>query len=176
MSIDKWLSKKDSKEEAIKREKIFQKLSKEEVQELKKKKVRDLVQKKSSVKIEVSKVDSFLQKVTEFNNWLNQRTYLKGDLDKIEMWLKNLYSKIKSDTTQFTNLTENRKKRWVIEKYREIPPKFLDEKIRIALSKKIHGGKKTNTDNYNLRKLKNIIQEKLIEAKYYEILDKILKL
>ncbi len=176
MSIDKWLSKKDSKEAAIKREKIFQKLSKEEVQELKKKKARDLVQKKSSLKIEILEKDDLLQKVIEFNDWLNHRTYLKGDLDKIEMWLKNLYSKIKSESAQESNLASSSHKSQAIEQYKKIPPRFLDEKIRIAISKKIHGVKKTSTDNYYLRKLRKIMQEKLIEAKYYEILDKILKL
>lgn len=176
MSIEKWLSKKDSKEEAIKREKIFQKLSKEEVQELKKKKARDLVQKKSSLKIEILEKDDLLQKVIEFNDWLNHRTYLKGDLDKIEMWLMNLYSKINSEPAQESNLTSSSHKSQAIEQYKNIPPRFLDEKIRIAISKKVHGVKKTSTDNYYLRKLRNLIQEKLIEAKYYKILDKILKL
>ncbi|KKL92531.1 hypothetical protein LCGC14_1883770 [marine sediment metagenome] len=176
MSIEKWLSKKDSKEEAIKREKIFKKLSKEEVQELKKKKARDLVQKKSSLKVGILEEDDLLQKVIEFNDWLNHRTYLKGDLDKIEMWLKNLYSKIKSEPAQESNFTKGSQKSQAIEQYKKIPPRFLDEKTRIAISKNIHGVKKSNKDNYNLRKLRNLIQEKLIEAKYYEILEKILKL
>ena len=38
MSIDKWLSEKGSKEEEIKREEAFKRLTKREVSELKKKK------------------------------------------------------------------------------------------------------------------------------------------
>ena len=175
MSIDKWISKKGSKENR-RREEAFNKLSTEEVQNLKKKKVRDLVKKKVPSKIENSDLDEFLQEIIEFNTWINQRTYLKGDLEKIEMWIRNLNSKIITGVTQGPIQSDINEKRKIIEKYKKLPLQLLDEKIRIALNKRIHGGKKTTSDNYYLRKLKTIIQTKLAEAKYYEILDKILKL
>ncbi|MFX1594007.1 MAG: hypothetical protein ACFFCL_15055, partial [Promethearchaeota archaeon] len=84
MSIDKWLNEKYTKEERIKREKAFKKLTKEEVQELKKKKIRDMVKKEEQKMSEVSERENFLQDIIEFKDWLNQRTYLKGDIDKIE--------------------------------------------------------------------------------------------
>ena len=176
MSIDKWFSKRDVDEEKIKRDKKFQKLSMEEVQELKKKKVRDLVHRKSSKSVEVLEEDDLLLEIIEFKNWLNHRTYLKGDREKIEVKVTNLYSKIKSEHSQKAKLKEKSERRQLIKNYKEIPVEFLDEKTRIAVSKIIHSGKKTNTDHYYLRKLKKLVQEKLFEAKYYEILDKILKL
>ena len=67
-------------------------------------------------------------------------------------------------------------KKLLIEEYKSIPPKFIDENTRIALNKKIRNMKRTNSDNYYLRKLKKIIQEKINEAKYYKCLEKILEL
>ncbi len=174
MSIEKWISKKASNEEKIRREKAFNKLSQKEVQELKKKSVRDLVQKKALESNAVSEKDDLLKMIIEFNNWLNQRTYLKGDLDKIEMCIQNLYFKMKSEAAHESSQTDYSEKRKVIDEYKKIPPQLLDEKIRIALNKKIHGGKKTSSDNYYLRKLKAKIKDKLLEAKYYEILYKII--
>ena len=176
MSIDKWLNEKDSKEQKIKREEAFKQLSKEEVQELKKKKIRDIVKKETEKTSENSEIDKFLKETLEFKDWLNQRTYLKGDIDKIEMWIRNLNSIL-------TRLSENRekstlhdKKKDLINKYKEIPPKFLDEKIRIAMNKLIHGANRTNSDNYYLRKLKSTLKEKLKEAGYYDTLDKLIKI
>lgn len=176
MSIDKWLNEKDSKEQKIKREKAFKQLSKEEVQELKKKKIRDIVKKETEKPSEYYEIDKFLKEILEFKDWLNQRTYLKGDIDKIEMWIRNLNSIL-------TRLSENREKstlhsekRDLINKYKEIPPKFLDEKVRIAMNKLIHGVNRTNSDNYYLRKLKSSLKEKLKEAEYYDTLDKLIKI
>ena len=84
MSIDKWLNEKDSKEERIRREKAFKQLSKEEVHELKKKKIRNIVKKEVEKTNEISEQDKFLQQIIDFKEWLNQRTYLKGDFEKIE--------------------------------------------------------------------------------------------
>ena len=175
MSIDKWLSKKGSKEEEIKREQAFKKLSKEEIQSLKKKKVRDIVQKKPVEKKDRVKDDYILHEIIEFKNWLNNRTYLKGDLDKIEVQIKNLYSKIMNETAQKLKITELNNKHEIIKQYNEVPPNFIDEKMRIAINKKLRGGQKTSSDNYYIRKLRKIIKDKLAEARYYEILDKILK-
>jgi len=176
MSIDKWLSKKGSKEEELKREEAFKRLTEREVTELKKKKIRNMVQKDHQQSSEESDSEKFLGIIIEFKDWLNQRTYLKGDIDKIETWIKNLYSRIKYESGKKQNLINNYDKKKLIENYKKIPPKFLDEKTRLALNKKIYGTRRTNSDNYYLRKLKKCIQDKLNEAKYYEILDKILEI
>ena len=176
MSIEKWISDKDSKEERIKREKAFKQLSKEEVQELKKTKIRDIVKKKEQKISEVSERVKLLHYINEFKKLLNQRTYLKGDIDKIETWIKNLYITVKIESEQDSQLTISNEKKKFIEKYKEIPPTFLDEKTRVAINKKLRGTKRTNSDNYYLRKLKSHIQEKLKEAEYYKLISEILKI
>ncbi|MFX1418010.1 MAG: hypothetical protein ACFE9N_03710 [Promethearchaeota archaeon] len=176
MSIDKWLDEKNSKEERIKREKAFKQLSKEEIQQLKKKKIREMVKKEDQNPNEISEREKILRQIVEFKDWLNQRTYLKGDFEKIEMWIKNLYSLISFASNQEEKLTLQNEKKTLMEKYKGIPPKFLDEKIRVAINKLIYGSKRTNSDNYYLRKLKNSIKEKLKEAEYYNILDKLIKI
>ena len=173
MSIDKWLSEKDSKEERIKRENAFRSLSEGEVKELKKKKIRNMVTKDEQKSVESTESDKFISEILEFKEWLNQRTYLKGDIDKIESWIKNLYLKIQTHTSK-EEYSDSKKK--MIEDYKKIPPSFLDEKTRVAINKKIHGTTRTNSDNYYLRKLKKSVQEKLNESKYYEILDNLLKI
>ena len=176
MSIDKWLSEKDSKDERNRREKAFKSLSKQEVQHLKKKKIQDIVQIDDQKAIESSEKDNFLENVIEFKEWLNQRTYLKGDITKIETWIKNLYAIVIYDPELKVSSANYSEKKKIIEKYKDIPPKFLDEKIRIALNKLIYNTPRTNSDNYYLRKLKNILKEKLKEAEYYDILDKLFKI
>jgi hypothetical protein len=175
MSIDKWLSKEDTKEEVIKREKAFKKLSNEEVQQLKKKKIQNLVKKDKEKSIDIAKNDVFLKEVLEFKEWLNQRTYLRGDIEKIETRIKNLYLKLKTKNENEEKLLSGSTKKVLLEEYKKIPLNFLDEQTRIAINKKIYGTKRTNSDNYYLRKLRRIIKEKLNEAEYYEILDKVLK-
>ncbi len=173
MSIDKWLSKKGSKEEELKREKAFKSLTESEVKDLKKKKIRNMIQKEDRKSSDESDTEKLLLHVVEFKDWLNQRTYLKGDIEKIETWINNLNSEVKYNKQK---LSDNYDKKKIVEDYKKIPPTFLDEKTRIALNKKIYGTKRTNSDNYYLRKLKNIIQDKLFEVKYYEILDRILEI
>ncbi|UCC19073.1 MAG: hypothetical protein JSV62_13350 [Promethearchaeota archaeon] len=176
MSIDKWLDDKDSKEERIKREKAFKQLSKEEVQQLKKKKIREMIKKEDQKPNEISAREKILQQIVEFKDWLNQRTYLKGDFERIEMWIKNLYSLINLVSNQEEKSAMQNEKNKIIKRYKEIPPKFLDEKIRVAVNKLIYGTKRTNSDNYYLRKLRNDIKEKLKEAEYYDILNKLIKI
>ena len=176
MSIEKWLSKKGSKEEELKREMAFKRLTESEVKELKKKKIRNMTQKEDQKSSVESDTEKFLHSIVEFKDWLNQRTYLKGDIEKIETWINNLYSGINSETEEKQKLNKNYSKKKLVEDYKKIPPKFLDEKTRIALNKKIYGTKRTNSDNYYLRKLKNSIQDKVNEAKYYEILERILEI
>ncbi|MFX1393462.1 MAG: hypothetical protein ACFFAH_07795 [Promethearchaeota archaeon] len=174
MSIDKWLIKYNSKEERERREKIFNTLSEEEVQDLKKKSVRDLTQKKSKQKQVNNKPNDFLSYIIEFKEWLNQRTYLKGDIDKIEIWIKNLNQKLDYENSKGL-LVKNNIISQLRTQFRRIPHDFLDEKTRIAINKKMRGVKRTSSDNYYLKKLKTMIQEKLKEASYYEILKKILE-
>ena len=173
MSIDKWLSEKDSKEERIKREKAFRSISEGYFNELNKKKIRNIVRKDEQKSAESSENDKIIDEILEFKEWLNQRTYLKGDIDKIETWIKNLHLKVQ---THISNKENSNSKKKLIEDYKKIPPSFLDEKTRVAINKKIHGTVRTNSDNYYLRKLKKIVQEKLNESKYYEILNGLLNL
>ena len=60
------------------------------------------------------------------------------------------------------------------EEFRKIPVDFLDEQTRLAVIKKLRNTKRTNSDNYFLRKLKLVVEIKIIEAKYYKILKRIL--
>jgi len=173
MSIDKWLSEEDSKEERIRREKAFKNLSEGEVKELKKKKIRNIVTKSEQKSVESEESDKFIAEILEFKEWLNQRTYLKGDIDKIETWINNMHLKISEHNTRKEDSNSKKKLK---EDYKKIPLNFLGEKTRIAVNKKIHGTTRTNSDNYYLRKLKKTVQEKLNESKYYEFLEKILNL
>ena len=175
MSIDKWLIDDNSKENKIKIEEFFKKLPDDKVQELKKKSVRGLTHKESKKKEINIKPDDFLSNIIEFKDWLNQRTYLKGDIDKIEMWIKNLNKKIDAESVQDSLNAKSNNKSQLIKQFRKIPHNFLEEKTRIAINKKMRGTKRTNSDNYYLRKLKTTVQEKLKEASYYEILKKILE-
>jgi len=172
LSIDKWLSE-DSKEERIRREKAFKNLSEGEVKELKKKKIRNIVSKDQQKSVESSESVKLINDILEFKEWLNQRTYLKGDIEKIETWIKNMHLKISEHNLGKEKMVTKTK---LIQDYKMIPPSFLDEKTRIAVNKKIHGTTRTNSDNYYLRKLKKTVQEKLYESKYYEILKAILNL
>jgi len=174
MSIDKWFTKENSKEERERSEKIFKTLSEEEVQNLKKKSVRDLTQKKNKSKEVNGKLDDFLSYIIEFKDWLNQRTYLKGDIDKVEIWIKNLNKKLDYENTQGL-MAKNNVISELSNQFKKIPHNFLDEKTRIAINKKMRGTKRTTSDNYYLKKLNKIIQEKLKEASYYEILKNILE-
>ncbi|MFX1444708.1 MAG: hypothetical protein ACFFHV_14945 [Promethearchaeota archaeon] len=172
MSIEKWLSK-DSKEKREKIEKLYKELPKEKVLELKKKKIQDLKKKNREEEVDKIETDSIISDIIEFKNWMNQRTYLKGDLDKIAVKIQNLNRKL---TLRNKELQLNDTKVHLIKQFRKIPPKFLDERTRIAINKKLNGAKRTNSDNYYLRKLKSTIGEKLNEANYYELLKVILEL
>ncbi|MFX1321079.1 MAG: hypothetical protein ACFFAQ_05470 [Promethearchaeota archaeon] len=173
MSIDKWLSDKD---EEIRREKLFKALPKEKVQELKIKKIKDITKKNEPILEESSTTKDLLGNIIEFKDWLNQRTYLKGDLDKIEIWIKNLYMKIKRVNEQESKLNLKNERKELLDKYKRIPLKFLDEKSRVVINKKLYNSKKTSSDYYILRKLKETVNEKLKEAEYYHILRTILEI
>jgi len=175
MSMDKWLDDDETKENKKKRNEIYSSLSNEEKKDLKQQKARDLVKKdKITNSLDESKKD-FLTKVLEFKDWLNNRSYIKGDIERIQTWVENLYFMIDANKN-FNNKTRFKTgKDNLNNSYKSIPVKFLDEKTRIALNKKLKGTKKTNSDNYYLRKLKIIVKEKLKDAEYYNILRDILE-
>lgn len=178
MPIDKWLVDKEWLEKKKKREESYKKLSKEEKKNLEKESVKNLIGEKEEepqekIKEKNIEEDYFLKKVVEFKEWLDTRTYLKGDKTKIEMWVSNL-NRIHRANTQKTNHNYRKSKKDLIEEFRLIPPDFLDEKTRIAINKKLHNDERTSSDNYYLRKLNKRIEEKLKEFKYYKILRDIL--
>ena len=174
MSIDKWLSESDPKKRE-KLEKVYNALPEEKVQDLKKKSIRELTKKKEIEKADAPKTTDILDDILEFKEWLNQRNYLKGDIDKIEIWINNLSKKLNREREK--NIRESIKdnRGQLIQQFRKIPFNFLDEKTRIAVNKKLHGQKRTNSDNYFLRKLNAEIKEKLFEASYFEILKTIIE-
>jgi len=175
MSIDKWLEDPSAKERKRKLDEKYERLPKEKVQELKKKKIQNIIQVEKVECFQPKEEKDFLSLIIEFKEWLNQRHYLKGDLDKIEAWINNLYFKLGSEVNEISNEEKKSIKSKLKEEFKEIPVNFLDEKTRIALNKKLNGTKKTSSDAYYLRKLKSLIQEKLNEAKYYETLRKIVE-
>jgi len=116
-----------------------------------------------------------LDKVIEFKDWIDNRTYIKGDIERIETWVENLNILLRESLESQTIQNKEERMKTVIQDYKSIPVNFLDEKTRIALNKKLKGMNKTNSDNYYLRKLKSIVGEKLKEAEYYAILREILE-
>jgi hypothetical protein len=175
MSIDKWIDDEDTIEEKKKREEIYNSLSKEEKKDLKQKKIRNLVQKSKEKELLSSKSKNLLDKVIEFKDWIDNRTYIKGDIERIETWVENLNILLRESLESQTMQNKEERMKTVIQDYKSIPVNFLDEKTRIALNKKLKGMNKTNSDNYYLRKLKSIVREKLKEAEYYAILREILE-
>jgi hypothetical protein len=174
MSIEKWLSERESEEIRKRKEELFTQLPKEKIQDLKKKSIKKIVANEKQP-FQSDSIDTFLAKVIEFKEWIDGRNYLKGDIDKIIIKIQNLNNSINLvNKNKIVGLNKEEINR-LSNLYKEIPPSFLDEKIRIALNKKLRGTKRSNSDNYYLRKLKNTIREKLNEAKYYEILREILE-
>jgi len=176
MSIDKWLDDKEWLEKKERREEKYNKLSEEEKASLEKKSIKNLVGKNNTEENKKNsnvKEDYFIKKIVEFRDWLDKRTYLKGDKSKIEMWISNLNRICKMNKQKITKREKITKKE-LLEKFRKIPPDFLEEKTRIAINKHLHGDKKTSSDNYYLRKLNKEIEEKLKELKYYKILEDII--
>ncbi len=183
MTIDKWLNEdieikeKGSREEPPKRKKVVHNIPKEQLEELKRKKIRQLTgkTKKESHKKSKGADDTFLNYVLKFKQWLNNRNYLKGDLGELETWVKNLYKKldyeIKINQKEHQELSIESKK----ELFKTIPPKMLEEKVRIAINKKLRGVELTSSDEYYLRKIKEECRNKLKELKHYKTLRKILE-
>lgn len=172
--MDKWLDDKDTAEEKKLREDTYAKLSKEERKDLKVQKIRKIVQKNENASNKNDKRTEFLNSVIEFKDWLINRSYLKGDLERIETWVANLYLILNASLEQQKEDSGEFGKKNLINNYKSIPVNFLDEKTRIALNKKLKNTARTTSDNYYLRKLKNLVKEKLKEAEYYEILRELL--
>ncbi len=175
MSIDKWLDDDDTVEQKKKREEIYKSLSKEEKEDLKQQKIRDLTKKSKQKHILSVEKKNLLEKALEFKDWLNNRTYIKGDIERIETWVENLYLILRESIKNYNGQYSEEDKKNLIKNYNSIPVNFLDEKTRIAINKKLKGIKKTNSDDYYLRKLKIKVREKIKEAEYYQILRDILE-
>lgn len=175
MSMDKWLDDDETKENKKRRNEIYNSLSNEEKNDLSKQKIRDLVKKDEITSSFDESRKDFLTKVLEFKNWLDNRSYIKGDIERVQAWIENLYSMVDISINFQKRAEFNNGKKNLVNSYKTIPVKFLDEKTRIALNKKLKGITRTNSDNYYLRKLKNIIKEKLKDAEYYNILRDILE-
>lgn len=175
MSIDKWLT--DNLPTKRKREidEKFNALSEEKVNDLKKQKIKKLLQGKNTKDTaSIPEENAFLDQILQFKDWLNRRHYLKGDLDKIETWINNLNAKLALEDRKNKENEPKSKKSHLKDLFKEIPPQFLDEKTRIAINKKINGSPMTSSDRYYLKKLNIEVQDKLIKAKYYENLKKLL--
>ena len=172
MTIDKWLSDAKYVENQTKRNELFKSLSQEKKKELKEKSIKKILQKEEK---DSDETDDFLERIIEFKDWLNNRKYLKGDKDKIDVWITNLYRINQLKKKENLKNISKEKKLDLVKTFRRIPIDFLEEKIRIAINKKIHGYERTRTDNYYLGKFKKTIQEKLKDLKYYEILKTILE-
>jgi len=187
MTIDKWLSEGEKKDKLEKKiEKLppssepSDKIPPEMEEHLLKESIANLIKNKPTKIPETNKSatedDYFLKQIIEFKEWLNNRTYLKGDKIKVMRWITSLNSIIEDEQRNQKNLSYNpsNKKRELIEKFRTVPPRLIDEKTRVAINKKLNGREKTSSDNYYLRKLKRNVREKLKELKYYKILEEII--
>ncbi|MBY9005920.1 MAG: hypothetical protein KGD63_04095 [Candidatus Lokiarchaeota archaeon] len=172
MKIDKWLSDPKYVENQRKRNEFFKTLSQDKKKELKEKSIKKILKKEEKVS---EPPDDFLEKIIEFKQWLNNRNYLKGDKDKIEVWISNLFRIKQTKAKESEIKSSHEQKEELIKAFRRIPVNLLDEKIRMAITKKLHGYERTRTDNYYLGKFKNTIHEKLNELKYYRILKNIIE-
>ncbi|MCJ7648549.1 MAG: hypothetical protein MUP85_08045 [Candidatus Lokiarchaeota archaeon] len=171
MALNKWLSDPEIEEMRKKKEEMYNALPDQQIQELKKESIRKIVKEEKEEVPTEDFSDNILNDVIEFKNWVDSRTYLKGDTEKIETWIKILYKKMVSINKV---LKKDNYDQDLVEDFRKIPVDFLDEQTRLAVIKKLRNTKRTNSDNYFLRKLKMIVEIKLIEAKYYKILKSIL--
>ena len=175
MSIYRWFDNEETKERRKKKEEFYDSLAKEEKQELKKKSIKKVIN-NNGVEPEGDKKNEsngFLQDIIAFKDWLDARTYLKGDLDRIETWIKILYKKIESYSK---DINKENERETLIEEFRKLPPDFLEEKSRIAINKKLRGVKTNNSDNYYLRKLKLEVDNKLADAQYYKVIKRVIEL
>lgn len=189
MTIDKWLSQGEREQnKEIKEEKNpssqaeSSKVPPEQKDQLMKKSIKKLINRNDETTPDLCERsmedDYFLKRILEFKNWLNNRTYLKGDRRKIVRWIIGLYSIIEDEerNSPVASKSPTNKRQELMERFRNIPPRLLDEKTRVAINKKLNGRKRTSSDNYYLRKLKKNIHQKLKKLKYYRILQEITEL
>jgi len=167
--MDKWLLDENLEIKKKLRDQKFQSLTIEEKEKLKKKKIREFLKKENLDQIEKSGI--FFNQILEFKDWLNNRNYLKGDIQKIEVWIKNLNEIMNLEHDEESNLDKSELK----DLYKTIPPDILNDKYRMIMYKKLNMKRLDNSDRYYLKKLKIFIQKKLTEARYYDILNRILE-
>ncbi len=171
MSIDKWLLDDGVNIKKKHKDEKFNSLPIEEKEDLKKKQIRKLLKHESIIENGTGKTEDFFSQVIKFKEWLNNRNYLKGDLQKIEVWIKNLHELLIFER----NLEQTNEIFELKDTFKKIPPDFLDDKFRMPVLKKLDARKLNNSDRYYLKKLKILIERKMKEASYYEILKRILE-
>jgi len=178
--MDKLLSKKDSVSE---KKELVRDILEEDVEKAKLRRIDELIGKETTEKSKNIKMlepqepkGDFLSYIFQFKEWLDQRTYIRGDLDKIATWIRNLYKQLNIEESNLIESECKEEKIKLKEQFKRIPLNFIEEKMRTALLKKFRGAKNTTSDAYYLKKLKGIVQEKLKEATYYEILQRILEM
>ncbi len=170
MSLNKWLDEDNSKNNKGKsKTKIISPFKEQKL-----KKIKESIRKSQKQETESKDpIDVFISYVSEFKKFLNSRTYLRGDLDKLITWIINLNYKYKELINSNENFNTNNKES-NIELLKEIPPTFLDEKLTLTLKKYAYKDKMNNSDRYYLRKLKSLVKDQLKRARIYQIMDKIL--
>lgn len=170
MSLNKWLDEDNSKNNKAKsKTKIISPFKEQKL-----KKIKESIKKSQKQESELKDpINAFLSYVLEFKEFLNSRTYLRGDLDNLITWITNLNYKYKELINSNENLDTNDKKS-NIELLKEIPPTFFDEKLTLTLKKYAYIDKLNNSDRYYLRKLKSLVKDQLKRARIYQIVDKIL--
>ncbi len=170
MSLNKWLDEDNSKNNKAKsKTKIISPFKEQKL-----KKIKESIKKSQKQESELKDpINAFISYVLEFKEFLNSRTYLRGDLDNLITWITNLNYKYKELINSNENLDTNDKES-NIELLKEIPPTFFDEKLTLTLKKYAYIDKLNNSDRYYLRKLKSLVKDQLKRARIYQIVDKIL--
>ncbi len=170
MSLKKWLESGYSKSKGKKIEESVKPITKAQ----KKKAIKKITQtKEEKKKRNKDSIDEFLSHILEFKEFLNSRTYLRGDFDRIITWIRNINYKYEELLNQRKS-SEIEVKKTKTELVKEIPPKFLDEKLSITLKKFVYKSDMNKSDKYYLGKLKKIVQNELKKGNIYQVLDKIL--
>lgn len=170
MSLNKWLDEDNSKNNKAKsKTKIISPFKEQKL-----KKIKESIKKSQKQESELKDpINAFISYVLEFKEFLNSRTYLRGDLENLITWITNLNYKYKELINSNENLDTNDKES-NIELLKEIPPTFFDEKLTLTLKKYAYIDKLNNSDRYYLRKLKSLVKDQLKRARIYQIVDKIL--
>ena len=83
MALNKWLSDPEIEEKRKRKEEMYKALPDQQIKELKKESIRKIVQEEKEEVPTEDFSDNILNDVIEFKNWVDSRTYLKGDTEKI---------------------------------------------------------------------------------------------